>query len=290
MENKALLLTIPFLLAACADESTGPHYTTLYDELENEVSLTDLYGLNFTFRCVIDGDDKRCEASFFDFREAYRNTSFSPNSSSTTTRKLLSFKNASLLSIQVEDESSNEVLPLISYFQNGEIEMKGASYDSAASKIKLNGYYKGDEWGDYDTTISIGNRIRTDADGKLAFSVLDSKGNRVRYEADLGEVLRNNDVNTLESVMIPYVKDSDSAMAQRPIYTDSTGLVWTVDTNAVSIKPEERDFEIRRDPADMQSVLDGDSIFLNIPIKNVYLPVYQVGLGTFSILVIVENH
>ena len=289
MENKALLLTIPFLLAACFDESTGVHYTTLYDELENEVSLTDLYGLDFTFHCVIEGDEKSCEATFFDFKDAYWNTSYNPNSASTT-RKLVSFKNASLLSIQVEDESSNEVLPLISYFLDGKTEMKGASYDSAAGKIKLSGYYKGDEWVDYDTTISIGNRIRTDADGKLAFSVLDSKGNRVRYEADLGEVLRNNDVSTLDSVMIPYVKDSDSAMAQRPIYTDSTGLVWTVDTNAVSIKPEERDFEIRRDPADMQSVLDGDSIFLNVPIKNVYLPVYQVGLGTFSILVIVENH
>ena len=288
MENKALLLTIPFLLAACFDESTGVHYTTLYDELENEVSLTDLYGLDFTFHCVIEGDEKSCEATFFDFKDAYWNTSYNPNSASTT-RKLVSFKNASLLSIQVEDESSNEVLPLISYFQDGEIEMKGASYDSAASKIKLNGYYKGNEWVDYDTTISIGNRIRTDANGKLAFSVLDSKGNRVRYEADLGEVLRNNDVSTLDSVMIPYVKESESTMAQPPILTDSSGFVWTVDTNAVTIQLEERNFEIRRDPADLKSVLESDLIFLNVPIKNIYSPVYRVGQGTFSILVIVKN-
>ena len=288
MENKTLLLAIPFLLAACAEESTEPHYTTLYDELENEVSLTDLYGLEFTFRCVIDGDAKRCEASFNDFEDAYWNTSYSPNSASTT-RKLVSFKNASLLSIQVEDESSNEVLPLISYFLDGKTEMKGASYDSAAGKIKLSGYYKGDEWVDYDTTISIGNRIRTDADGKLAFSVLDSKGNRVRYEADLGEVLRNNDVSTLDSVMIPYVKDSDSAMAQRPIYTDSSGFVWVVDTNAVTIEPEERNFEIRRDPADMKTVLERDSVFLKVPVKNFYWPSSNVGLGTFSIFVEVEN-
>lgn len=288
MENKALLLTIPFLLAACFDESTGVHYTTLYDELENEVSLTDLYGLDFTFHCVIEGDEKSCEATFFDFKDAYWNTSYNPNSASTT-RKLVSFKNASLLSIQVEDESSNEVLPLISYFQDGEIEMKGASYDSAASKIKLNGYYKGNEWVDYDTTISIGNRIRTDANGKLAFSVLDSKGNRVRYEADLGEVLRNNDVSTLDSVMIPYVKESESTMAQPPIHTDSSGFVWTVDTNAVTIQLEERNFEIRRDPADLKSVLESDLIFLNVPIKNIYSPVYRVGQGTFSILVIVKN-
>ena len=288
MENKALLLTIPFFFSSCFDESTGVHYTTLYDELENEVSLTDLYGLDFTFRCVIEGDEKSCEATFFDFKDAYWNTSYNPNSASTT-RKLVSFKNASLLSIQVEDESSNEVLPLISYFQDGGIEMKGATYDSAASKIKLNGYYKGNEWVDYDTTISIGNRIRTDADGKLACSVLDSKGHRVRYEADLGEVLRNNDESTLESVMIPYVKDSDSAMAQRPIYTDSTGLVWTVDTNAVTIEPEERDFEIRRDPADMTSVLAGNSVFLNVPVKNLYWPSTQVGLGKFSIFVVVKH-
>ena len=288
MENKALLLTIPFLLAACFDESTGVHYTTLYDELENEVSLTDLYGLDFTFHCVIEGDEKSCEATFFDFKDAYWNSSYNPNSASTT-RKLVSFKNASLLSIQVEDESSNEVLPLISYFQDGEIEMKGASYDSAASKIKLNGYYKGNEWVDYDTTISIGNRIRTDANGKLAFSVLDSKGNRVRYEADLGEVLRNNDVSTLDSVMIPYVKESESTMAQPPILTDSSGFVWTVDTNAVTIQLEERNFEIRRDPADLKSVLESDLIFLNVPIKNIYSPVYRVGQGTFSILVIVKN-
>ena len=288
MENKALLLTIPFLLAACFDESTGVHYTTLYDELENEVSLTDLYGLDFTFHCVIEGDEKSCEATFFDFKDAYWNSSYNPNSASTT-RKLVSFKNASLLSIQVEDESSNEVLPLISYFQDGEIEMKGASYDSAASKIKLNGYYKGNEWVDYDTTISIGNRIRTDANGKLAFSVLDSKGNRVRYEADLGEVLRNNDVSTLDSVMIPYVKESESTMAQPPILTDSSGFVWTVDTNAVTIQLEERNFEIRRDPADLKSVLESDLIFLNVPIKNIYSPVYRVSQGTFSILVIVKN-
>lgn len=288
MDNKTLLLTILFLLAACAEESTGPHYTTLYDELEHEVSLTDLYGLDFTFQCVIDGDDKRCEASFFDFKDAYWNTSYNSVSSSTT-RKLVSFKNASLLSIQVQDESSNEVLPLISYFQDGEIEMKGASYDRAASKIRLNGYYKGDVWVDYDTTISIGKRIRTDADGKIAFSLLDSKGNRVRYEADLGEVLRKNDENTLDSVMIPYLKDSESTMAQQPIHTDSSGFIWTVDTNAVTIKPEKRNFEIRRDPADLKSVLEGNSIFLNVPIKNNLWTSYLVGVGKFSIFVVVKR-
>ena len=58
MDNKTLLLTIPFLLAACAEESTGPHYTTLYDELEHEVSLTGKRVKaveNTTFVCLFTG-------------------------------------------------------------------------------------------------------------------------------------------------------------------------------------------------------------------------------------------
>ena len=267
MNYRAFLLALPFLFAACDPGAGEPNYHTVDQELQNEVALTDLYGLNFSFKCVVDGDDKGCEVAFDDFKIGHN-----PNSVSDQVMMRPTFEKASLLSLQVEDESVGETRSLISYFQKG-IEMKGAVYDSASRKIKLSGYYKGDEWVEQDSTIAIGYSIRTNEDGVLAFSVSDSRGNRVRYEADLGEILKNNDASTLDSAMIPYVDDSDPTKAQMPII-QKPGFVWIVDTNAVAIEPEELNFSGLSDP------------FLYVPVKNLTWPQYMMSSsGQFSILV-----
>lgn len=270
MNYKEFLLALPFLFAACDPGAWEPNYHTVDSELQNEVALTDLYGLNFSFMCVIDGDDKWCEVAFDDFGIGH-----DPNvmSYQVTTRPV--FGKASLLSLQVEDESVGEVQSLISYFQKG-IEMKGAVYDSTSRKIKLNGYYKGDEWVEQDSTIIIGNSIRTNDDGVLAFTISDSRGNRIRYEADLGEVLKNNDVSTLDSTMVSYVDRSDPTKAEIPIIR-KPGFIWTADTNAVTIEPEEINFTGLSDP------------FLYVPVKNLTWPEYMYGTDQFSILVEVKN-
>jgi hypothetical protein len=270
MNYKEFLLAFPFLFAACDPGAGEPNYHTVDSELQNEVALTDLYGLNFSFKCVIDGDDKRCEVVFDGFKIGK-----DPNVVSDQVTMRPTFGKASLLSLQVEDESVGEVQSLITYFQKG-IEMKGAVYDSTSRKIKLSGFYKGDEWVEQDSTIVIGNSIRTNDEGVLAFAVSDSRGNRVRYEADLGEVLKNNDVSTLDSTMVSYVDNSDPTKMEVPII-QKPGLFWTADTNAVTIEPEDINFTGLSNP------------FLYVPVKNLTWPKYMYGTEQFSILVEVKN-
>lgn len=85
---------------------------------------------------------------------------------------LSGFKNASILSIQVKNENTGNVQPLISYFQDVKTYIAGDTYVPSVmtiisddkkkrSEISLNGFYEGDNWVSlaHDTTISIGDTL-----------------------------------------------------------------------------------------------------------------------------------
>ena len=202
MKKLALLFSVSFLLAACSSGG-DVHYITM-EEKENEVLLTDFSSIHFALRCRVDSKSKNCGIVFSGFTlEESRISDCSPNTGCTYYKTISGFKDASLLSLQVKDENSGEMKPLISYFQ-GEVEfMKGDTYvpsvmnlncaKDSVNAITLEGYYKGDEWIKRDTTIVIKDTIYADAAGKISFSVSDGKKNRASLSIDLGKVLKNID-------------------------------------------------------------------------------------------------
>ena len=203
MEKLAFILLSFLLFVACSTNS-GDSYITTVNEKENEVLLTDLAGLEFALSCRVVAKSKSCGIVFSGFTlEESRISDCSPNTGCTYYKTISGFKDASLLSLQVKDENSGEMKPLISYFQ-GEVEfMKGDTYvpsvmnlncaKDSVNAITLEGYYKGDEWIKRDTTIVIKDTIYADAAGKISFSVSDGKKNRASLSIDLSKVLKRID-------------------------------------------------------------------------------------------------
>jgi hypothetical protein len=202
--KKLAFILLSFLLFVACSTNSGDSYITTVNEKENEVLLTDLAGLEFALSCRVVAKSKSCGIVFSGFTlEESRISDCSPNTGCTYYKTISGFKDASLLSLQVKDENSGEMKPLISYFQ-GEVEfMKGDTYvpsvmnlncaKDSVNAITLEGYYKGDEWIKRDTTIVIKDTIYADAAGKISFSVSDGKKNRASLSIDLSKVLKRID-------------------------------------------------------------------------------------------------
>lgn len=205
MRNKVLLLLAAVLLASCGWPESSTSYA--FDEKSNEVMLTDLFGLEFRPVCSVSGKEKKCGAVFYDFTvEFIKTTSYMEYS--TTDVVIPGFKKASILSLQVKDENSGEVKPLLSYKQSDIPYTKGSTFVPSVMELRaetppteytLSGYYEGDEWIEHDTTISIGDTLFANDDGLLKFSVQDRFGNKASLEVNFGKVLENNDAGTVMS-------------------------------------------------------------------------------------------
>lgn len=218
MEKLAFIL-LSFLLFVACSTNNGDTYIVTVNEKENEVLLTDLAGLEFALSCRVGDKSRTCGIVFSGFAlEESRMSDCSPNTGCTIYTTISGFKDASLLSLQVKDENSGEMKPLISYFQ-GEVEfMKGDTYvpsvmnlncaKDSVNAITLEGYYKGDEWIKRDTTIVIKDTLYADSAGKISFSVSDVKKNQASLSIDLGEVIKKGGSAgnwTAESGMITVV-------------------------------------------------------------------------------------
>ena len=251
MENKTLLLTVLFaaaLLASCGETGGGAHYE--FVEKSNEVMLTDLRGLVFKPVCSVNGEEKKCGVIFSDFvNEGSISYNVNPQQSPSWLVYVPGFKNASILSIQVKNENSGEVKPLVSYKQNDFPYMKGSTYVPSVMELHAvnppteytqSGYYEGDEWIERDTTISIGDTLFANEDGLLKFSVQDRSGNKASLEMNLGGVLENNDAST--------VKSQDVGGFNSEAYKDSnyTYYYWTADSGSVAFKALDINFEPRK--------------------------------------------
>ena len=239
MRNKVFLLLAAILLASCGDYSDGVYY--VFVEKTDEVLLTDLCGLVFKPVCSVNGKEKKCGAIFSDFRDEEVHTDYNPDFS-TSWIFVPGFKDASILSIQVKNENSGEVKPLLSYKQNDFPYMKGSTYvpsvmelhaAPAPTEYTLSGYYDGDEWVERDTTISVGDTLFANKDGLLKFTVQDRSGNKASLEVDFGKLLENNDASTIKSGV------------GLEIYTDSeySYNYWEADSGSVAFKALDINFE-----------------------------------------------
>ena len=245
MKYNALLLLVAVLLASCGDSGGGASYVLV--EKTDEVLLTDLRALVFKPVCSVNGKEKKCGAIFSDFMAEEVHTVFgSPNSGTSWTIYIPGFKDASILSIQVKDENSGEVKPLLSYKQGDIPYMKGNTYVPsvmelraaiAPTEYKLSGYYDGDEWVERDTVISIRDTLFANKNGLLKFTVQDKVGNKATLEVDFGKVLENNEAST--------VKSQDVMGFDSETYKDSTYTYyyWVADSGSVSFKPLDVNFE-----------------------------------------------
>ena len=243
MKYKALLLFFSLIFAAC--ESFEDSYIYQIDETEKEVLLTDLNGLQFSLSCRVRSGVKKCGVVFNGFVPKSQDRNCTPNSCTYTTT-LFGFLDASLLTLQVEDENTHEVQSIIAYFQDDSTYMKGSVYvpssmnqrqrKNVGREITLNGYYEGDRWINLDTTIAIMDTIFANDEGKIRFNVSDSKGNRARFAMDLGEVLKNYGSRDSE---ICYV-GSNSYDGPRSTVPRNC---WIVNSSEVVVEPEELNFE-----------------------------------------------
>ena len=115
MRKKALLLLAAVVLASCSWPDSSVYYT--FNEKSGEVMLTDLYGLVFKPVCSVDGKEKKCGAVFREFME--ESMVFTSHMEYSTTEIVIpGFKDASILSLQVKDDNSGDVRPLLSYKQS----------------------------------------------------------------------------------------------------------------------------------------------------------------------------
>lgn len=243
MRNKVLLLLAAALLTSCGWPESSTSYT--FNEKSGEVLLSDLYGLDFRPVCSVNGKEKKCGVVFNDFtRESMKMTLHMEYS--TTDIVIPGFKDASILSIQMKNENSGEVKPLLSYKQNDFPYMKGNTYVPSVMELHatnppreytLSGYYDGDEWIERDTTISIGDTLFANKDGLLKFAVLDRAGNKASLEVDFGKLLENNDASTIES--------QDVGGFNTETYKDSsyTYYYWEADSGSVTFKALDINFE-----------------------------------------------
>ena len=245
MRNKVLLLLAAALLASCGETGGGAHY--FFVEKSNEVTLTDFRGLEFKPVCSVNGAEKKCGAIFSDFiAEEVVSPPTNPQNGPSWNISIPGFKNASILSIQMKNENSGEVKPLLSYKQNDFPYMKGNTYVPSVMELHatnppreytLSGYYDGDEWIERDTTISIGDTLFANKDGLLKFAVLDRAGNKASLEVDFGKLLENNDASTIES--------QDVGGFNTETYKDSsyTYYYWEADSGSVTFKALDINFE-----------------------------------------------
>lgn len=243
MRKKALLLLAAVVLASCSWPDSSVYYT--FNEKSGEVMLTDLYGLVFKPVCSVDGKEKKCGAVFREFME--ESMVFTSHMEYSTTEIVIpGFKDASILSLQVKDENSGDVRPLLSYKQSDIPYMKGSTYvpsvmelhaASAPTEYTLSGYYDGDEWVNRDTTVSVGDTLFANEDGLLRFTVQDKAGNKASLEVDLGNVLKKNDASTIKSQQ---VKGYDWETRKDTSYTY---YYWVADAGTVSFKSLETNFE-----------------------------------------------
>lgn len=245
MRNRVLLLLAAALLASCGWPESSTSYT--FNEKSGEVLLTDLYGLDFKPVCSVNGTEKKCGAIFSDFiAEQVAGPPTSPQASPSWNVYIPGFKDASILSIQVKNENSGEVKPLLSYKQNDFPYMKGSTYVPSVMELHatnppreytLSGYYDGDEWIERDTTISIGDTLFANKDGLLKFTVQDRAGNKASLEVDLGKLLENNDASTIMS--------QDVGGFNFETYKDSsyTYYYWEADSGSVAFKALDINFE-----------------------------------------------
>ncbi len=195
--------------------------------------------------CSVDGKEKKCGAVFREFME--ESMVFTSHMEYSTTEIVIpGFKDASILSLQVKDENSGDVRPLLSYKQSDIPYMKGNTYVPsvmelraaiAPTEYKLSGYYDGDEWVERDTVISIRDTLFANKNGLLKFTVQDKVGNKATLEVDFGKVLENNEAST--------VKSQDVMGFDSETYKDSTYTYyyWVADSGSVSFKPLDVNFE-----------------------------------------------
>jgi hypothetical protein len=240
MRFKILLLNFALLLVSCTGGDTVSYG---FDEKKGEVMLTDLYGLNFSLLCCFDGNSKKCGVVFDDF--AYERTSiYSRPDYSSRSYIFSGFKDASILSIQVKNENTGNVNPLISYFQDVNTYMAGDTYVPSAmalyadkgksrSEISFSGFYEGDDWVERDTTVSIGDTLFSNDEGRLDFSVIDRKGHKARLVMNLGAVLKNNDESSIQSIR---VLEQGSSVPYVRYY-------WKADSGSVTFEPIDVNFQ-----------------------------------------------
>lgn len=237
---KALLLMSVLFMTACYEGGSVTYYS--FDEKQGEVMLTDLYGIEFTLVCSVDGFSKKCGIVFYDFTDERNSSSCSMNGCSYSVTKS-GFKDASILSIQVKDENSGKVQPLMSFFQDVNTYMAGDTYAPSAmalnaqvkarSKVALNGFYEGDNWVVRDTVILIGDTLFANDGGLLNFSVSDRRGNKAKLVMNLGTVLENNNAGTIDSVKVSMQGSS----------SQSTYYCWKVDSASVTVEPIDVNFD-----------------------------------------------
>lgn len=244
---KALLLTSVLFMTACYEGGSVTYYS--FDEKEGEVTLPDLYGIEFSLVCSVDGVSKKCGIVFYDFTDERVSSSCNVNGCTKSITKP-GFKDASVLSIQVKNENSGEVQPLLSFFQDVDTYIAGDTYVPSAmslkasaektrSKVALNGFYEGGVWVARDTVVLIGDTLFANDMGLLDFSVSDRRGNKARLAVNLGMVLGNNDAGTIDSVKTSIQGTSDLR----------TYYCWRVDSAAVTVEPIDINFEFPKLPS-----------------------------------------
>ena len=240
MRFKILLLNFALLLVSCMGDDSVVYS---FNEKKGEVMLTDLYGLNFSLVCSVDGESKKCGVVFKDFSNEQSSAYVRPDYSRFSSR-LSGFKDASVLSIQMKDENSADVQPLISYFQDVNTYMAGDTYVPSAmalyadkgksrSEISFSGFYEGDDWVERDTTILIGDTLFSNDEGLLDFSVNDRNGHKARLVMNLGKVLENNDIS---SIKLERVSEQGSGEMYVRYY-------WKADSGSVTFQPIDVNFQ-----------------------------------------------
>ena len=239
MKFKYLLLIFAFLVACTGSSSVFYDF----DEKKGEVMLTDLYGLKFSLVCCVNGESKKCGVVFDDFAYEYTSVYSRPDFSNVV-YTLSGFKDASILSIQVKNENTEDVNPLISYFQDVNTYIAGDTYVPSAmtlisdekkkrSEISLNGFYEGDNWVEQDTTILIGDTLFSNDEGLLDFSVIDRNGHKARLVMNLGKVLKINDESSVKSVRV----------TEQGSYGSYVRYYWEADSGSVTFEPIDVNFQ-----------------------------------------------
>ncbi|SHH51328.1 hypothetical protein SAMN05720766_1143 [Fibrobacter sp. UWH9] len=185
---KKRFLALSFVSALLLGCTYADLYTVNQKELENEVALTDLEGVVFSFSC--DNGSSKCGLSFDSFATDTIQTSSSPNGNHYTVNESR-FSKASILSLQLTEEGK-EPKPLIAYSNSIKNYIKGDDFiptmgnlEHPNDKISFSGYYLDDNWVENDTTVLIGNVIYGDSKNRARFKITDSKGHYVSLAVDM---------------------------------------------------------------------------------------------------------
>ena len=247
MKYGILLLLSSVVFFSCSwPESSVTYY---FDEKEGEVLLTDLNGVEYSLVCGVNGKEKKCGVVFSGFsRQSSHMESYMEYSTSTVV--IPGFKDASILSIQMKNESTGKSKTLVSYFQDDVPYMKGSAFVPSvmnlnvaepSSEYKYTGYYDDGKWVNRDTTISIGDTLFANEKGVLDFSIVDAKGNKAHLVVDLAKLLEDNDAGSIDTMRVSS-PESESYVFH----------YWTADSGTISIEALETNFEF-----DPPNVLNG---------------------------------